>query len=255
MQNDSQTSQPPISMTANDFVFLATSSNSSINPRPPFFNSKTGFKLPKELTMCQEEHHGYTCNTTHTVFQKTEFECSLKWVPGHGKIKVIRVVHPRPCDKCLAKGVWILTQRAAYTMPVTYIPAPAPVILPTRVIPAAQPAAIIVPAALRKAPTLPQQTPGPGSGGAPLAVPEGMIVEWKQEWMKSRKCYEWVPHYKTATPAANKTKQGYSTTHGMDPGPPPPGWGAQPNPFPAPAKTGYSTTHGRDPGPPPPGSK
>ncbi|PMD36793.1 hypothetical protein L207DRAFT_515306 [Hyaloscypha variabilis F] len=77
--------------------------------------------------------------------------------------------------------------------------------------------------------------------------------------MPSKGCYENVVHYKKdlAAPATNQAAQqgGYNTIHGRDPGPLPPGWGAQPNPFPAPKKTGYNPAHGRDPGPPPPGSK
>jgi len=79
------------------------------------------------------------------------------------------------------------------------------------------------------------------------------------EYMKSKGRQEWVAHYKKdpATPSNSSnpaSQRGYNTIHGTDPGPPPPGWGAQTNPSPA-NRTGYNTTHGADPGPPPPGSK
>ncbi|KAE9378891.1 hypothetical protein N431DRAFT_450820 [Stipitochalara longipes BDJ] len=210
--------------------------------------------------MCIEYHHHYACNEKHTKFVGPEFKCPLSWVPGHGKVKVIQDTIHRPCDKCLSAGVYILTQ-PPYNMPFVYARAPAPVIykqVPTLVVPAVAPALIVAAPAPPRAPTLPQQIPGPGSGGAPLAVPPGFIAEERTAWMASKGCFETVVHYKkdpaaSATNTNSANKQGYNTIHGRDPGPLPPGWGAQPNPFPAPAKTGYNSTHGRDSGPPPPG--
>ena len=215
--------------------------------------------------MCIEEHHKYSCNDKHTLFRRVEATCPLSWVPGHQKYKMIRGTIPGPCNKCLSKGPWIIT-RTPYTVPVTYVQAAPPgvykqvptVVVPT-IQPAVQPTVIVTATAPPRAPTLPQQIPGAGSGGAPLGDPPGWVKEVKAEWMPSKGCYENVVHYKKdpAAPATNQAAQqgGYNTIHGRDPGPLPPGWGAQPNPFPAPKKTGYNPAHGRDPGPPPPGSK
>jgi hypothetical protein len=196
---------------------------------------------------------------------RVEATCPLSWVPGHQKYKMIRGTIPGPCNKCLSKGPWIIT-RTPYTVPVTYVQAAPPVVykqVPTVVVPtiqpAVQPTVIVTATAPPRAPTLPQQIPGAGSGGAPLGDPPRWVKEVKAEWMPSKGCYENVVHYKKdpAAPATNQAAQqgGYNTIHGRDPGPLLPGWGAQPNPFPAPKKTGYNPAHGRDPGPPPPGRK
>jgi hypothetical protein len=222
--------------------------------------------------MCQELHDGYSCNPKHTVLVNPLLKCGRPWVPGiiHQKIKVIRQRFNHPCPKCSWQRIYVPirgnlpTYTVSPAAPVVYTPAPAPapVIVvprptPTLVVPTPQPAQIIVPPP--PVPTFAQQTPGPGSGGAPLAVPKGTVLEYRLEYMKSKGCHEWVAHYKKdpAAPANNPagtSQRGYNTIHGADPGPPPPGWGAQPNPFPA-NRMGYNTTHGADPGPPPPGSK
>jgi hypothetical protein len=245
---------PPIFSTSKHF-FLSPSSNSSINSHPPIF--KQGTYRPKPNKMCQETHYKYNCNDKHTKCIGVEKKCHLSWAP-HGKVKMIRGYINGPCEDC-SRIFLTHPSRQTYTIipatPVVYTPAltPAPVIVnpaQTILIPAPQPAQIT--------PTLPQQTPGPGSAGAPLDVPKGWIITGGWNWMKSKNCYEYVVHYKKdpAAPATNRipaNKQGFNTIHGADPGPLPPGWGAQTNPFPA--KTGFNTTHGADPGPPPPGSK
>jgi len=227
--------------------------------------------------MCQELHDQYNCNSTHTTLVRPLIPCGLPWVPGlfHQKIKVIRQKLNYPCPKCSWGPIYVPARTslpttytvvpAAPAVPVIYIQAtmPARVIVkpvPTLVVPAPQPTLTFIPLPPPPpVPTLPQQTPGPGSGGAPLAVPEGTVVEYRLEYMKSKGRQEWVAHYKKdpATPSNSSnpaSQRGYNTIHGTDPGPPPPGWGAQTNPSPA-NRTGYNTTHGADPGPPPPGSK
>ncbi|PMD66649.1 uncharacterized protein K444DRAFT_624138 [Hyaloscypha bicolor E] len=214
--------------------------------------------------MCQETHYKYNCNDKHTKCIGVEKKCHLSWAP-HGKVKMIRGYINGPCEDC-SRIFLAHPARQTYTItpatPVVYTPAlsPAPVIVnpaQTILIPAPQPAQIIpTPPPPPPVPTLPQQTPGPGSAGAPLDVPKGWITTGGWEWMKSKNCYEYVAHYKKdpAAPATNRipaNKQGFNTIHGADPGPLPPGWGAQTNPFPA--KIGFNTAHGADPGPPPPG--
>lgn len=212
--------------------------------------------------MCQEEHYKYRCNDKHTVFVRQEAKCPIHWIPGHQKIKMIRGVINALCPDC--SRTYLVRPAQTYTtyttVPVAYTQPTSVVVVPpkpTVVVPALPAQMILPPPPPPPVPTLPQQTPGPGSGGAPLPVPDGTPTTGKWEWMKSKNCYEWVVHYQKKDGAAPAPKkQGFNTIHGADPGQLPPGWGAQPNTFPAAtAKTGFNTIHGADSGPPPPGSK
>jgi hypothetical protein len=201
--------------------------------------------------MCQEYHDRYACDPRHTVFKAIKQPCAHPNRCGlfHQKFVIIQNIIPYVCSECARKSVVVLPQPTVYTVPTVIRPAA------VCIQPVAQPANIILQLNRLPVPTLLQQTPGPGSGGAPLTIPAGTGVENRVEWSKSKGCYVTVTHY-TKAPQAVVSGQasGYNTIHGADPGPPPPGFGARPNPFPA-GRTGYSTTHGADPGAPPPGSK
>ena len=241
------------------------------HPHPPIPKQRT-LSATTQRKMCQEYHQRYAC--VHTLCVGVKQLCShASWPPAFHQKIIIIVGQPFPvlCLKCTAeeakkKRVLVKLQPTipAYTIPVAISTVPvatAPAYIQTApalqtfVVPRAAQIVSLTPA---PAPTLPQQTPGPGSGGAPLPIPQAapgkMIIKTKKmEFMKSQgkmvevDCYQEVP-------APVNPATGYNTIHGSDPGPPPPGMGKAPTPYPA-GRTGYSTTHGADPGPPPPGSK
>jgi hypothetical protein len=215
--------------------------------------------------MCQETHNRYSCNSKHTELVRVEKKCAIFWAP-HRKVKFIRGYIDGPCKDC-TRIFLVRPAQQTYTVipttPIVYTPAPTSatvIVNPVAaiVVPTSQPAKMIIPPTPPlPVPTSPQQIPALGSRSVPLDVKGTIVTGGGWEWMKSKNCFEYVVHYREnpAAPVINlkPAKQGFNTIHGRDPGPTPPGWGAQPNSFPA--KKGFNMIHGTDHGPPPPGSK